>query len=166
MIDLGIPSGLFLEQPWYEDLSRDPGRDCGECGRLLKIYQRRLSRSMARGMIRLYLLGIRYNREYFHVKNFDKEGARGEFGVLSCWGLVVEQANQDNAKKSSGMWALTPFGAAFIKQEESVPRNVILKWGSEFLGFSGPMVNVKDCLEYGNKFKYDELMKSEPEAFF
>lgn len=164
MIELGIPTGVFNGQPWYEESSRDRGHHCGECGRLLKAYHRRLSRSMTRSLIRLYLLTVKYpDRQFFHVKHFDKEGARGEFGVLSCWGLVVEQPNADDAKKTSGMWSVSPFGKEFIQLNEHVPQYVILKWGSEFLGFSGPMVTAKQCLEYGNRFRYDELMRWSPD---
>lgn len=167
MMDLGMPSGVFAGQPWYEEAPRDKGHHCGECGRLLKIYQRRLSRSMTRGLIRLYVLVLRYpTRQAFHVKNFDKEGARGEFGVLSSWGLVVEQPNTDDTKKTSGMWALTDFGKAFVELREQVPQYVILRWGSELLGFSGPMVTAKECLEHGNRFRYDELMAWTPEEMF
>lgn len=164
MIDLGIPNGVFNGQPWYETPTRDKGYHCGECGRFLKAYHRRLSCSMARGLVRLYVLGMRYpDRKAFHVKLFDKEGARGEFGVLAAWGLVVELPNESTEQRRSGMWSLTEFGRHFIELRESVPQFVILKWGSELLGFSGPMVNVKECLEHGNRFRYDELMAWKPE---
>jgi hypothetical protein len=166
-MDLGTPSGVWAGMPWYEEPPRDRGHHCGECGRLLKIYNRRLSRSMARGLVRLYVLGVRFpERRGFHVKLFDKEGARGEFGVLSSWGLVVEQPNQDGGKKTSGMWALTDFGREFVELRHQVPQYVILKWGSELLGFSGSMVTAKECLEHGNRFRYDELMAWTPEETF
>ena len=164
MIDLGTPTGIWNGSAWYEEAPRDKGHACGECGRLLKIYQRRLSSSMSRGLIRLYLLGVKYpDRAAFHVKHFDKEGARGEFGVLSCWGLVTEQPNSNPEKKTSGMWTLTEFGKSFIELREQVPLYALLKWGSEFLGYAGPMVNLKACLEHGNHFKYDDLMQWNPE---
>jgi hypothetical protein len=164
MIDLGIPTGVFNNLPWYESPDRDKGHHCGECGRLLKVYNRRLSRSMTRSLIRLYLLSLKYpDKTYFHVKTFDKEGARGEFGVLSCWGLVAEEPNADESKRTSGMWSMTEFGKNFIRLQEHVPQYVILKWGSECLGFSGPMVTAKQCLEHANKFRYDDLMRWSPD---
>jgi hypothetical protein len=166
-MDLGTPTGIWAGRPWYEEPPRDRGHNCGECGRLLKIYHRRLSRSMTRGLIRLFVLGLRYpERQAFHVKLFDKEGARGEFGVLSCWGLVTEQPNPDGSKKTSGNWALTEFGKEFVELRQQVPLYAILKWGSELLGFSGQMVTAKECLEHGNRFKYDELMAWNPEEMF
>ena len=158
----GSSTGLFNGFPWYESAQRDPGRHCGECGRLLKTYHRRLSRSMSRSLIRLWRLHqVQGGEKYFHVKQFDKEGARGEFGVLKCWGLVEEAENLED-KRTSGMWRITEFGARFVRLEEPVPLYVMLKWGSEFLGFSGPMVDARQCLEHGNRFSYAELMDWTP----
>jgi hypothetical protein len=164
MFNLGTPTGEFNGQPWYEDVYRDKGEKCHECGRLLKVYHRRLSRSMTRGLLRLYRLElIHTDRKFFHVKMFDKEGARGEFGVVSSWGLTIAQPNETFGKKASGYWCLTEFGRRFILLREKVPQYVILKWGSELLGFSGPMVDAKECLEQENQFDYDELMAWTPE---
>jgi hypothetical protein len=159
---LGAPTGMYNGMPYYESAERDPGHPCGECGRLLKVYHRRLSRSMARSLIRLYRLHQVQGREkYFHVKQFDKEGARGEFGVLKCWNLVREAGNQED-KRTSGMWAITEFGSRFVLLQEPVPLYAILKWRSHFLGFAGPMVDARQCLEHGNRFSYAELMDWTP----
>lgn len=165
MNDFGMPTGQFNGMPWYEFAAREKGHNCGECGRFLKVYHRRLSRSMARSLIRLYRLHQAYpDKRWFHVKQFDREGARGEFGVLQCWGLVVEAANSDKDKKTSGMWAVTEQGVRFVNLQEQVPQYVMLKWGSEHLGFSGPVVDAKKCLEHGNRFSYSELMGWTPET--
>jgi hypothetical protein len=165
---MGTPSGIFRDFPWWNDPVREKGQDCPTCGRLLKVYHRRLSRSMARSLVRLYRLTLASanHQKFFHVKQFDKEKARGEFGVLSSWGLVEEAPNNDRFKKTSGMWAITPYGTDFVLLRESLPQYVILKWRSGMLGYSGPMVNVKDCLEHGNHFKYDELMGSSGDILF
>lgn len=123
---------------------------------------------MARSLVRLYRLtaASMTQQRFFHVKQFDKEKARGEFGVLSSWGLVEEAPNNDRFKKTSGMWAITSEGVDFVMMRSSVPQYVILKWKSGHLGFSGPLVTIKDCLEHGNHFKYDELMSSSGELMF
>lgn len=157
-------TGMFNGMPWYEVPERDKGHRCGECGRFLKVYHRKLSRPMARSLIRLYRLHqTSPDKQWFHVKLFDKEGARGEFGVLACWGLVAEAANSDKDKKTSGLWAVTEFGARFVTLQETVPQYVMLRWGSELLGFSGPMVDARKCLEHGNRFSYQDLMGWVPE---
>jgi hypothetical protein len=165
MAHLGTPGGTFNSLPWYPEVYRDKGENCRECGRFLKVYHRKLSRSMMRGLVRLFRLEITYpDRKFFHVKLFDKEGARGEFGVVSSWGLTQERPNDTLGKKSSGYWAITEFGRRFILLGERVPQYAILKWRSQLLGFSGIMVDAKQCLETDNKFDYSELMSWTPSA--
>jgi hypothetical protein len=161
---VGATNVQFNGAPWYLEVFRDPGHNCGECGRRLKVYHRKLSRSMARCLMRLYRLElIHTEHKFFHVKAFDKEGARGEFGVVAKWGLAVERPNDALGKRSSGYWALTEFGRRFVILGETVPEYVILKWGSQLLGFAGPPTNAKQCLESGNRFNYQELMSWTPD---
>lgn len=157
-------TGTFNGLPWWETPQRDQGTPCAECGRLKKVYHRALSSSMARGLIRLHALHNTYRaKKSFHVRLFDKEGGRGEFGVLAKWGLVIEVKDMTlHNKKSTGLWALTPFGANFVEMKERVPSHVVLKWGSQVLGFSGSFVTMKDCVERGNRFRYTELMDWKP----
>lgn len=161
--NLGPSEGTFYNLPWYPRVQRDKGGPCGECGRLLKVYHRRLTRSMMKGLVRLYRLEILHpDRKFFHVKMFDKEGARGEFGVVSSWGLTTEQPSDTLGQKSSGFWSLTEFGRRFILLRAKVPLYVVLKWGSDVLGFAGEFVDARQALEYRNQFNYDELMSWTP----
>lgn len=155
------PDGEFRGFPWYA--AKPPAglaHPCPTCERLMKRYDRKLSSAMARNLIRVYWLHKKSpGRAYFHVKEFDKEGARGEFGVLAMWGLVEEAPrDQTGAKKSVGYWRLTPDGVAFVRGETTVPQYVMTKWASTLLGFCGPSVGIRECLEATNKFRYDELM--------
>lgn len=156
--------GNFRGFPWYEKAESDHGKNCTECGRLMKIYHRRLSKSIIRGLIRLYRLHLAFpDQKSFHVRKFDLEGERLAMGVLSCWGLVDEVKKNDQDKKSSGMWALTEFGAEFVRLEVKVPLYAIVKWRSQLLGFTGPYATAQECLESGGKFSYAELMGWKPE---
>lgn len=157
-------TGLFRGIPWYEKAPKDPGVVCSECGRIKRTYHRRLSRSMARGLIRLYVLHKTYpQHKSFHVKLFDMEGARGEFGVLSSWSLVREIKRHDKDQKTSGMWAMTEFGAQFVMLQAKVPLYAMIHTGSQLRGFTGPYADARQCLEYGKKFSYAELMGWKPD---
>jgi len=115
---------------------------------------------MARYLINLY----RCHRQkpsigFFHVRDLGAPTTGGDFAQLRYWGIVRERINVMPEKKTSGFWRMTDLGARFVKLQERVPKYVLLKWGSELLGFGGPMVTLKECLEYRNKFNYRELME-------
>lgn len=153
---------IFRNLPWHDQVVRDPGMPCGECGRPKKVYHRRLSSPMALGLIRLYRLHQTYReRKGFHVKLFDKEGARGEFGVLACWG-IVDPVKLQGGKHATGMWALTQSGAAFVELRQSVPLYAMLRWQSQLLGFAGSAVTARECLESSGRWKYDDLIGWKP----
>jgi len=155
----GVKFMEFRGQPWFVKRVKTSLSDCPTCGRPNNIYTRKLSTSMAAGLIRLYRLHEDHpDQTYFHVKKFDLEGARGEFGVLSFWDLVEEAPNDDPEKKSSGLWRLTDFGREFVLGKTRVPKYVIIKWGSTFMGYCGEAVGIRSSLEYGNRFSYAELM--------
>lgn len=154
----------FRGMPWQAEVVRDKGTPCKECGRPKKTYHRPLSSAMARGLIRLYRLHQTYrDRKGFHVKLFDKESARGEFGVLSYWGLVDKVKVQGGRKRASGMWALTQFGAEFVELRQEVPLYAMVKWQSQLVGFAGAFTGIKQCLEGDGKFKYKDVMGWKPD---
>jgi hypothetical protein len=153
--------GTFNGRPWWRDYAGDRGQTCPTCARPMRVYKRRLRSSMARSLVRLYRLHLTFMRQkYFHVKQFDQQGARGEFGVLRCWGLVEDEGN---LRRPQGMWAVTAFGRQFVELRAAVPLYVLIGWRSEHVGFAGPMVDVRVCLEHGGKFHYDDLMAEQAE---
>lgn len=153
-MELGKTDHKWNRKPFYDEVAKDYGHKCKQCRRTLRYYRRGLTASMCRNLIQLYWLTKRKNKDAFHVRQFEKEGGRGEFGVLSTWGLVIEAPDQ-----GSGMWRLTGFGAQFVKNKAKVPLYVIMKWGSEVLGYAGHMVKIKDCVEHGGRFEYKKLMR-------
>lgn len=154
------PDGHFNEKPWYKEFEKQEATNCECCGRLLKIYKRKLSRAMAFYLINIYKLHRQKpDTAYFHVRSVGAPSTGGDFAQLRYWGLIRERSNEKPEKKTSGMWRMTDFGARFVKREEQVPKQILLKWGSELLGFTGEMADIKTCLEYKNKFNYRELME-------
>jgi hypothetical protein len=153
---------MFNGLPWGT-VTHDRGHRCGECGRFLKHYNRCLSTGLARTLVELYMMTKRMpHKAPFHVSMFDTSAGRGEVSKLMWWGFVKEEANNDSAKRRSGFWSINDFGKDFVLNIELVPQYAIEKWdtgsGPEILGFAGPAVSIKDCLEYRNRFDYQSLM--------
>jgi hypothetical protein len=147
----------FQGMPWYPALIRPDFHVCNACGRPNTIYNRKLSSAMANSLIRLHVLHEQDPQlPYFHVRQFDRNASRGDFAKVKFWGLATESLNMEPAKKSSGLWRITDFGRAFVLKRVQVPSNVLVKWGSEHLGFAGELIDIQGCL--GNKFNYAELM--------
>lgn len=153
-----VVSGDFNGKPWTQDVVRSKAARCGECGRIVKVYQRRLSSSIAKGLIRLHFLHSRHPKEKgFHISQIFRD--RGDFAKLRFWGLIDELPNEETTKKSSGIWRITHRGRLFVFQQEEVPLYVTLRWGSDHIGFAGPFIKITTAL--GKKFDYQELMSSD-----
>lgn len=150
---------VWNQLPWYGARAKARPHHCGECGRPSVDYYRKLSSTMALALVQLYkLMKESEAGASFHVNRFDPYH-RGESGVLSAWGLVEEVGNRDRKKKTSGHWRLTPFGTLFVEKRAEVPQYVILGARSALKGYAGPLVDIRACLEYKNRFNYPELMK-------
>lgn len=162
------PTGQWRGMPWWEakpaKLASEP---CPHCARPLARYERPLTNTMALKLIHVYQLHLRHpERKHFHVKEFDGLGGRGEFGTLSNWALVQEaEKTQNTGARTSGFWSLTEFGRAFVRGDVEVPQYVMLKAGSQLLGFAGPMRRIRESLHRENRFSYEELVSATIEKY-
>lgn len=168
------PTGEWRGMPlWQPRPRKRPSECCATCGRQMTRYDRPLTNTMALKLIHVHQLQRRHpNTPFIHVKDFDGFGGRGEFGTLSKWGLVEEPPKGAGTTKRKisggrtiGMWGLTDFGRSFVAGAAKVPSHVLLKWGSELLGFAGGMVGIKTCLNPKNRFNYEELMSADIEKY-
>jgi hypothetical protein len=81
--------------------------------------------------------------------------AGGELAKVSHWGLAKLKQNEDNKKRTSGIWKPTKKGIAFVHRGMSVPKYVFI-YNNEVSGFSEEQTDVVGAL--GKKFDYSELM--------
>ena len=135
---------------------RAKGITCPCCGQLAKMYVRKLNSGMAATLIRMY----RFNRlNYSHVKSFlldHKLKNNHDWTLLKHWGFIEEfPDNDDPAKKSSGVWRITPTGEMFINREIPAPSHIKL-YNNELIGFTGSQTTIVAAL--GRHFNYQELM--------
>lgn len=166
------PTGAWRGLPWWEiNPKKLPSDPCPTCCRPMASYQRPITNTMCLKLIHLSrLLRHQGASAYCHVEKFDRFGGKGEFGTLSKWALVEMPPKADQKKKSRGgrtlgLWRLTEFGTSFVNGDVKVPSHVLVKWGSQLLGFAGRMVSIQECLKPSNTFSYKELMSAEMEKY-
>lgn len=133
------------------------GTSCPCCGQFVKLYKRKLSTVMARGLISLHHL-CKGNTDYHHVsKIMTKISPTGsnDFSKLRYHGFIEEELNTNSAKKTSGNWRITPAGVAFV-HKQLLAREYMLIYNTKLKGFEGDPINIEQAL--GNKFNYQELL--------
>ena len=130
------------------------GSSCPCCGQFVKLYKRKLTSGMAKALINLYYASSRSTKRYIHITDLGHLNG-GEFAQLQRWGLIVEQPNEDEEKRTSGMWAITYDGMSFVEKLRTVPSHVYT-YNGKTIKFSVKETNIEQAL--GNKFHYTELM--------
>jgi len=130
-----------------------PPKACPCCGQRCQRYKRKLNSDMGRWLIWLVM---EYGREknWIDVKGVEVRG--GDYAKLEYWGLVEHKPNEDEKKKSSGLWKPTKDGVAFVFNRLRVPSHVFL-FDGELLGFETTQTNIEQAI--GDAFDYPELMQ-------
>lgn len=132
----------------------ETGLACPCCGQLVKKYPRKLTTSMAVGLISLYQLAGFSTSIPIHIKRIKMVNG-GEFAQLRRWGLIREVKNDDNHKRTSGLWLITQRGVEFVNDKIAVPMYCDT-YNGKTLGFSEETTTIKQAL--GNRFNYAEMM--------
>ncbi len=140
-----------LKQGW----ETPNGATCACCGRKVKRYHRKLTSSMAIGLIKLVRLNHSGNGDFQHVSELGISGTGGEFAQLKRWGLIEELVNEDSKKRTSGYWTATDKGDSFVFNRVKVPAYCDT-YNMKTLGFSDEQTTIIQAL--GKKFDYRELM--------
>lgn len=130
----------------------EKGSTCPCCGQGVKLYHRPIYFNQAFSLINLYKLGP----GYFHISAFSTgRTGGGDFAKLRFWGLIAEQPNTDDGKRTSGMWEITEKGINWVLGETTVQKYVDI-YNQKPISFSSDQISIREAL--GNDFNYDELM--------
>jgi len=134
---------------------------CPMCGRLCKIYPRKLNKEMARFIIRL-VRRYEVTRDWVHVREIVKTNtfASSNGTMLIQWGMLLHKAKdpRDTKHKTSGLWKPTQRGIDFVYNRVRVPSHLKL-YHDVKTGESTTTVNIIEAL--GESFHYTELMAQE-----
>lgn len=136
------------------------GVGCPCCGRLAKVYKRKLHTEMA-----LFLIGLvkkyKKTRDWINVRDVipggDKSAKASSDGAyLVHWRLIEPQPKPEGGKRQ-GFYRPTDRGIQFAEKKIRVPSHVAL-FDNKVVGWNDKLVYIDEAL--GDKFDYEELMSS------
>lgn len=132
----------------------EKGISCPCCGQFVKQYRRKLNAGMAYTLIKASKLTGDLEG-WVHVNQM--RATTNDYPYLRYWGLLEEKTKNSEVtdKKNSGYWRVTLKGRLFINGDITVDSHIKI-YNSQFYGFDGEQVTIKNCL--GNKFDHKELM--------
>lgn len=135
---------------------------CPTCSQLVHRYRRPLTSSQVKALINLYRLDLK-EPGYHHLDELQKGISRNgsnDVSKMRFYGLTVQrdQTEEEKAsgkKRTSGMWAITEKGRAFVRNQLTVPKYIWI-YDNHVLGFDGESVTIGQLFK--NFFNYRELM--------
>ena len=148
-----------LSEELHRRMAEGEMLSCPVCKQNCKIYRRKLNSGMAATLC--WLVSVSQGN-WIDIPNTAPRFVlkSNEHGKLVHWGLVEQQPNLDDpTKRTSGIWRPTPMGILFAEGSITVPSHVLL-FDNKFHGFSEENTTIHGAL--GNKFNYEELMKTGP----
>lgn len=108
------------------------------------------------GLINLYNLDLREPGPH-HIRKLGPPDTWSALQKLKHAGLIVADYNDDPKKRTSGSWAITEKGKAFVRGEISIPSGYIV-YNDELLGIEEGHITIHDAIK--GKFDYEEAMKT------
>lgn len=133
------------------------GVRCPCCDQFAKRYKRKLSSSMAAGLI--WIVGRHASvGDWIDVPATAPKWlvkTAGDFSKLAHWDFIRARPNDDTKKRCSGQWQPTIHGRDFAKGLVSAAKHIYI-YNNEITGFSEERVTIREAL--GDRFDYAELM--------
>ena len=147
------------------------GTKCPCCNRHTQMYSRKITSSMAYGLIIIHKYRERTEDEYkdyytnieslFNATKNIPASIRGDIPKLRFWNLIEPQTESaGDGNPNSGFYRITTAGIDFVNRKSTV-ESKILVYNNQMYGFAkdSKKINIVEAL--GSKFNYNELMGHE-----
>lgn len=141
------------------------GVKCPCCNRHTQIYSRKITSSMAYGLILIYKDWVKGT--YTHIESLFKStpnlpsSVRGDVPKLRFWGLIEPRTEEsEDGNPNSGFYRLTSAGIAFAENELKIESKILI-YNNEMCGYAkdSELITIKQALK--DKFNYNQLMGHE-----
>ncbi len=144
-------------QEWHARAVLEPeGAICPCCGRFDKVYHRKINAAAIRNICALYRHTLREGPGYYHYKEFMSGFAGWDVTKFMHLGLVERASNDDKTKQTSGRYAITEAGMAFVRGQIQIPDRLTF-YHNELIETSDELKTID---ELWPDFNYAELMSS------
>lgn len=153
-----MPDQLGFFEPLVLKPTKEP-RTCPCCGRLVKLYTRKLTSAIAAALIYFYREDKQLPLQWIHgIALMQRRGSRSrDFPLLRHWGLVEQLEGPGEVAKEAGMYRITKLGRGFVERATSVPR-AFFQYNEQVWGWSEEQTDIEQAL--GDRFNYHVLMSS------
>lgn len=142
------------------------GYKCPACAQFVQVYKRKINANAARSLILMFNESAKYEEDYhkpwkwIHIqKMFAEKGLRAtamDYIQLSRFRLIEKSKEPaKDGKKDNGIWRLTPEGAGFALNRNTIPAYALV-YNNKTIGWANAKVKITECLK--EKFKYDEII--------
>lgn len=135
----------------------DDGSKCPCCDQFARRYKRKLNSDMARSLILIVdeYLHEPHDTSWVDIQEIDVRG--GDYAKLRHWGLLESRPNDDDTKRTSGLWRPTELGIDFAQGRARMPSHVYI-YNNKVDGFTDSTITIREAL--GDAFDYAELWKA------
>ena len=89
------------------------------------------------------------------MRGYGNKTGGGDFAKAAYWELIESTANEDDSKRTSGMWRLTGKGRMFVRGAITVQSHAFI-YNGKTQGFSETRTGIRQALH--QRFDYNELM--------
>lgn len=133
---------------------------CPCCNRYNKMYTRKITSSMAYGLILIYN-SVRTDK--FHLEKLLKEidcppSIRGDLSKFVHWGVLQKYAGEKkDGNPSLGYYQITKIGVQFIFNEIKLPKYLMIL-NNEVIFEADEKITIRKAIQ--NKFYYNNLINS------
>lgn len=155
-----MPAALLNDAIKQVEENLTHGVKCPCCKQFAKEYKRKLTSTMAQGLIWLVAQYV-VSHDWIHFNNNAPRNLikGGDFAKLIHWNLIISKPNTDVKKHSSGFYMPTVEGMEFARSLCNVPAYIYV-YNGKLQGFDKEQTSIVDAL--GKHFDYQELIEEHP----
>ena len=159
MLDTIRDAKLYIVRNWED------GVRCPCCNQNVKLYKRKFNKAMAICLIELFRLTQGDTTKYMHIRELQEKSKifmhnmnGGNFATMKYWNVIDSQPNDDDKKRTSGLWRITNLGRNFVMGNIKISSH-IYTYNMTLKRIDPNEITISESLK--RPFNYRELMNND-----